>query len=174
MERMSILDILLLVAGVCVALAVMRPILVVPYDHEGGPIEIVPVTVRFMIVVLGGLSWMGVPLLIWRRIRGGARMTPGQMAWFAHGTASWLLWPPIVVWQTRNSSEVPWSAVCWLWGTPLMGVYMTAALVAGGWFGRGARRRRRRSWHEQLGIVLTCLWACTGFYILYLICKVDL
>jgi paraquat-inducible protein A len=53
------------------------------------------------------------------------------MAWFAHGTASWLLWPPIVFWQLSGKSDGPWSIVCWLWGTPLMGIYVTASLLAG-------------------------------------------
>ena len=63
------------------------------------------------------------------------------------------------------------AGLCWFYGTPLMAIYVTAALLAGGWLRR--HRRRRRSWREQFGLVLAALWCCTGFYVLYLIYREE-
>lgn len=166
-------DMFILLAGACVGLFVFRPMLLVEYDPEdGGPIEVVPVAVRVVAAVLGGISLVGVPLLLLRGHKSGP-WGAGKLAWFAHGMSSWLLWPPIVVWQGSSGSRGPWSAICWLWGTPLMGIYVTASLVAGGWLGRRGRRRLQRSWQEQFGILLACMWACTGLYLLYLLYSID-
>jgi hypothetical protein len=55
-----------------------------------------------------------------------------------------------------------------------MGLYVTAAILAGGWFGRRGRRPMNRSWREQSGLILSCFWACTGFYLLGLLYWIDL
>jgi hypothetical protein len=55
-----------------------------------------------------------------------------------------------------------------------MGLYMTAAILMGGWFGRRGRRLTNRSWREQFGLILSCLWACTGLYLLGLLYWIDL
>jgi hypothetical protein len=65
------------------------------------------------------------------------------------------------------------SGMCFAYGTPLMAIYVTAALLAGGWFGRRRRRRLRRSWREQFGLLLGLAWACTGLYVLYLLYSDD-
>ncbi len=174
-DRFSIAQMLIMVAGIAAAFWVMRPLMLVEYDGEdGGPIQMVPVFLRFFIVILGGISLVGVPLLLLRRRRDRTRWGPGQMAWFAHGTASWLLWPPILTWQLSDKSDGPWSAVCWLWGTPLMGIYVTAALLAGGWLRRRGRHGLRRNWSERFGLLLACAWACTGLYLLSLLYWVDM
>jgi hypothetical protein len=54
-----------------------------------------------------------------------------------------------------------------------MAVYVTAALLAGGWLGKRRRRRLRRSWREQFGLLLGLCWACTGFYVLYVLYRED-
>ncbi len=172
-DRFGIGTMLLLVGGIAVAFWVLRPILEAEYDGEDGdPITIVPVFLRVIIAVLGGLSFVGVPLLLARRLRERRRWGPGKSAWFAHGMSSWLLWPPIVAWQPAGKPEMPWSSVCWLWGTPLMGVYVTASLLAGGWLTRG-RRGRRRGWSERFGLLLACAWACTGLYLIALLYSID-
>jgi hypothetical protein len=63
--------------------------------------------------------------------------------------------------------------MCFAYGTPLMAVYVTAALLAGGWLGKRRRRRRRLSWREQFGLLLGLCWACTGFYVLYILYHED-
>jgi hypothetical protein len=178
-ERLSLLQLLFLVAGVGIGLAVTRPIWSAPYKSgPDDPINIVPVAVRVIVAILSGISFLGVPLLLTRLTRRRSPWGPGKVAWFAQGTAAWLLWPPILYYQVshspRSGGDMPWSAVCWLWGTPLMGLYMTAAILAGGWFGRRGRRRAVRSWREQFGLLLSCLWACTGLYMLGLLYWVDL
>ena len=88
-DRFGIAEMLVLVAGIAVAFWVMRPWLLEEYDAENGdPIQIIPVFLRVIIVILGGISFVGVPLLLIRRRRDRTRWGPGKMAWFAHGTAS--------------------------------------------------------------------------------------
>ncbi len=172
-DRFGITQMLILVAGIAVAFRVMRPLMLQEYDGDGDPIQMIPVFLRVVIAILGGISLVGVPLLLLRR-RDRTRWGPGQMAWFAHGTASWLLWPPIVFWQLSGKSDGPWSIVCWLWGTPLMGIYVTASLLAGGWLRRRGRHGLQRNWSERFGLLLACAWACTGLYLLSLLYWVDL
>jgi hypothetical protein len=67
------------------------------------------------------------------------------------------------------------ATVCYFYGTPLMALYVTIALLAGGWLRRPRRRRRaRRSWTETFGLLLGLVWACTGLYVLATIYHGDL
>jgi hypothetical protein len=123
-----------------------------------------------LVYLMGGLSLIGVPLLLItaRRRSWGA----GRILWFSSGTAAWLLWPPVVyhrVLATAGGQATDTvSGVCFLFGTPLMAVYVTFALLAGGSFRRSRRRRIRRSWQEIFGLLLGLLWACTGLYFISL------
>jgi hypothetical protein len=176
-ERLSLLELFVLVTGVGIALAVTREIWSAGEVQGGDPIEVVPVVVRVIVAVLSGFSFVGVPLLLSRLTRRRTPWGPGKVAWFSQGIAVWLLWPPIVIHQLagpQSGNGAPWSSVCWLWGTPLMGLYMTAAILMGGWFGRRGRRLTNRSWREQFGLLLSCLWACTGLYLLGLLYWIDL
>jgi hypothetical protein len=47
-----------------------------------------------------------------------------------------------------------------------MAVYVTLALLAGGFFRRSRRRRLKRSLQETFGLLLGLLWACTGLYMI--------
>jgi len=116
------------------------------------------------VFLLGGLSLVGPPLLLWtaRRRRWGA----GRLLWFAQGTAAWLLWPPIIYNRVSGGYPEPVSATCFFFGTPLMAVYVTLTLLAGGYFRRSRRRRLRRSWQETFGLLLGLAWACTGLYLI--------
>src|SRR5437762_1620020 len=114
--------------------------------------------------VLGGLSLVGPPLLL-----STARRRPwgaGRFLWFAHGTAAWLLWPPVVYLRIRGVPGNSTSAACFFYGTPLMAVYVTLTLLAGGHFRRSRRRRISRSWQETFGLLLGLAWACTGLYLI--------
>ena len=176
-ERLSLLEFLVLGAGVGIALAVSRQIWMPPYQatDDNDPIQVVPIVVRIIVAVLGGLSFVGVPLLLSRLTRRRTPWGPGKVAWFSQGVATWLLWPPILYYQLpRSGNDMPWSSVCWLWGTPLMGLYVTAAILTGGWFCRRGRRPMNRSWRERFGLILSCLWACTGLYLLGLLYWIDL
>lgn len=130
----------------------------------------------FLLVVmgLGGLSLVGPPLLLFRR-RAGYPWGAGRFLWFSTGTAAWLLWPPIVYRRVARGGPVDGggSTICFAYGTPLMALYVTAALLAGGWLRRGRRRRAARDWRESFGLILGLAWALSGLYVLYLIYSED-
>jgi hypothetical protein len=124
------------------------------------------------VFVLGGLSLVGPPLLLWtaRRRHWGA----GRFLWFTHGTAAWLLWPPVIYHRvSAGTPDEPMSGTCFFFGTPLMAVYVTLTLLAGGYFRRSRRRRLRRSWQETFGLLLGLAWACTGLYLISLFYRQD-
>ena len=165
---------MLLIAGVGVGLAVMTTL--------DGPQSDSGIELIFLLAggILGGASFVGVPLLIrerWRRPR--RRFGPGRVIWFTQGTAAWLLWPPIVVGSIsvnrgRNPPIVDPSApqICFAYGTPLMAVYLTVALLAGGWWRPRARKERKRTplpWTERFGLLLGMGWAVLGLYVLSMI-----
>ncbi len=56
------------------------------------------------------------------------------------------------------------AATCYFYGTPLMAVFVTTSLLAGGWI--RPRRGRRRPGREVFGLLVALAWACTGLYIL--------
>jgi hypothetical protein len=155
---------MLLVAGAALGLwLVLARLRAAPGAPGGSPEG--PFFVGF-VYVIGGLSLVGVPLLLVsaRRRPWGA----GRILWFSSGTAAWLLWPPVVYHRLlgtagRQGTDTM-NGICFFYGTPLMAVYVTAALLAGGFFRRSRRRRIGRSWQELFGLVLGLLWACTGCY----------
>lgn len=163
-----------LIAGLGMGLWLAR---LVP--HQGGSrVEHLRGAVLFWAAwLLGGLSVVGPPLLLAerRRRRGGRPWGAGKVLWFSSGTAAWLLWPPVVVRGVagREPTGSP-TALCFIYGTPLMALYVTAALVAGGWLGRRRRQRLARSWRETFGLILGLAWACTGLYVLEMLYEGDL
>ncbi len=131
-------------------------------------------------VLLAGPSLLGVPWLLTRKLRrpgpDRGRWGAGRLLWFAHGSAAWLLWPPIVLRRSvitqgpmagefRDAAGL--SQICYFYGTPLMGLYMLLALTAGGWLRR--RRLRHADWIERFGLLLGLLWALLGVMVLILI-----
>lgn len=172
--RPTIGELMILIAGVGVGLTVALPI----FRDEPSLGE------AFLVVagaMLGGASLVGVPLLLWERWRGDRkRFGPGRLMWFAHGTAAWLLWPPIILGRHssargQNPPIVDPSAaeICFFYGTPLMAVYVTASLLAGGWLRRRRRGNRRPAtpipWRERFGLLLGMGWAVLGLYVLSMI-----
>lgn len=118
-------------------------------------------------VLLGGLSIVGPPLLIWERRRRRRDFGAGRLLWFSHGMASWLLWPPIVYTRVRQGSlQGSSTAGCFAYGTPLMALYVGSALLFGGGFRKRRRRALARSWRERFGLGLALAWACLGLYVL--------
>ncbi len=177
-RRMHLGEMMLLIVGVALGFWIIMP----PTDRgpmlgamEGGPLP-------WTSMLLGGVSLMGPVLILlerWRRRRRKVSPEPweaGRLLWFCSGTAAWLLWPPIVyqrVAKGRGFGEAS-SAMCFAYGTPLMALYVVAALLAGGWLRRSRRRRIRRSWQERFGLILGLLWACTGLYVLAMLYAEDL
>ncbi len=160
-----------LIAGLAVGLWLVLPDVQAQNDRPMGTFGNVPLLV--VVSILGGLSLVGPPILL----IGGRHGRPwgaGKILWFSEGMASWLLWPPIVVARVQGRSMGDTiSGPCFAYGTPLMAIYTTAALLAGGWI-RPGRRRIRRSQLERFGLLLAMLWACTGLYVLYLLYASDI
>ena len=66
------------------------------------------------------------------------------------------------------------SEVCYMYGTPLMALYVTLALLTGGWLTKRRRKRLARTWQESFGLILGLAWACTGLYVLEILYEADL
>jgi hypothetical protein len=164
--RLTILDLVLLIGGTSVGLWIFL---------GGGrqAADSSDVAIALLIFLLGGLSIVGPPILIWQRRKGGRRLGPGEFLWFCQGTASWLLWPPIIIQRAQGKpGNDSMASVCYFYGTPMMALFVTISLLSGGWLRR--RRGRRRRGHEVFGLLLGLAWACTGLYILALIYRKDL
>jgi hypothetical protein len=168
-RRMTILDLMLLIAGLAVGLWLVFPGGRSGPDDEGS-------WLFCFVFALGGLSAVGPPLLLWERYRRRSRFRLGELLWFIQGTASWLLWPPIIYHRVRLGTETRTMApICYFYGTPRMALYVGISLLAGGWLRRaGPGRRASRSWTETFGLLLALIWACTGLYLLVLIYRRDL
>lgn len=166
-RRFTILDMMLLVVGLAVGLWLAL-------GMKGGRPDDEQSWLAFFVFTLGGLTAIGPPLLAWERYRRRSRLRLGELLWFCHGTASWLLWPPIIVHRLDGKAGPGEMApTCYFYGTPLMALYVAIALMAGGWLPR-RRRRARRPWTETFGLCLALVWACTGLYVLALIYREDL
>jgi hypothetical protein len=169
---LTILDLVILIAGLGVGFWLAIGIL-----GKGWP-QSAEQWLTLVVFVLGGLSLVGPPLLLRARRRRHARFRAGEVLWFCQGTAAWLLWPPVIVRhiQAKPGDPAGMAAACYVYGTPLTALYVTIALLAGGWLPlrRRRNRRHRRSFTETFGLMLGLAWACTGLYVLGLIYKDDL
>jgi hypothetical protein len=164
--RLTILDLVLLVAGTSVGLWLFLGV-----DRNNN--DLAEKLLGCLIFLLGGLSIVGPPILIWQRRKGGRRLGPGELLWFCQGTGSWLLWPPIVIQRAQGRADGrSMATICFFYGTPMMALFVAISLLFGGWMRR--RRRRRRTGHEVLGLLLGLAWACTGLYVLWVIYREDL
>lgn len=169
--RLRLIDVMALIAGMAIGLWLV----LADVKSSDGPLmgRFADVGLLTVVFVLGGLSLVGPVLLLAER----ARRRPwgaGKILWFSTGMSAWLMWPPLV--SSRLSDRKlgdTLTAPCFAYGTPLMALYVTLALLAGGWLSR-SRRRRKRSAYEQIGLLLGMLWACTGLYVLYLLYANDL
>ena len=165
-QRLTLLELMILIAGVAVGLWLFaKEVMTAPTDK----FEWLAV---FLLAVLGGLSVVGPPFLLLEPRRRWSMWRAGKVMWFSQGMASWLLWPPIIYARIQGSDAFLYCAIAYLF-TPLMGLCLMLALLAGGWL-RGARGRYRyRSWREQFGLLLGSAWACMGFYVLYYLYSED-
>jgi len=170
-SRLSIGVAMLLIAGATVgiwlALGELRS-----RNVGGGPDDYFAKVVFVFVFALGGFALVGVPLLL--RTARSRPWGAGRLQWFAHGTAAWLLWPPIMYQRVAGRTAGSMSAICYFYGTPLMALYVTLALLAGGHLRRSRSRRLLRSWQETFGILLGLAWACTGLYLISLFYRQDI
>ncbi len=171
-DRLHVGVIMLLVAGVALGLWLILDEFRMEF-REDDPERRKMAILLLLTFTLGGLSIIGPPLLLLtaRRRPWGA----GRFLWFAHGTAAWLLWPPVVYQRARGVAgrNQSMSEACFFYGTPLMAVYVTLSLLAAGHFRRSRRRRIYRSWQEIFGLLLGLIWACTGLYLISMFYRSD-
>ena len=171
--RLGLWEVMVLIAGLAFGLWLVLA------DFRGNNAEMGGDVSKIVLLgsaaVLGGLALVGVPLLLAEKVRRGRPWGPGKILWFASGTSAWLLWPPVVFRRMKGEQGFETaSGMCFAYGTPLMAVYVTAALLAGGRLRRRRRgRRSRRPWREQFGLLLGMAWACTGLYVLYMLYRDD-
>lgn len=168
-------ELLAIVAGVAVGFAALREPIQQPDKWMYG--------LAVPCAVLGGASLAATGIILLRRRRlareiaarpggpglasGASRIwSVGELVAFAAGASGWLLFPPLLV-GFGNRAGVFCS---YIYGTPLMALWMGFALLVG----RGGHRNRNRnrdrlrplSFNERLGWLLAILWACVGFYVL--------
>lgn len=120
--------------------------------------------------VLGGLTLVGPPLLCSEARRRRRRWGPGKFLWCTQGVVTWLMYPPIVyVRAMKGKSNEAMTEVCFFYGTPIMGLAVLIALIAGGRLRKWWRRPSSRAWRERFGMLLGVLWAAFGLYVLTLL-----
>jgi len=170
-QQLTLLELMLVIAGIALGLWVVINDVREPAENSD------PLFLKWvfgLVGVLGGVAALGPVLLLLERLKSRQRWGPGKVLWFSQGMASWLLWPPVLYHRAvKGNLDQSTAWVCYFYGTPLMAIYVTAALLAGGWFRRRGRRFRRLSWREQFGLIMNLLWATTGLYVLYLIYSED-
>ncbi len=165
-SRIALYELMLLIAG-----AGLGFWLILPSLKEKGQIGDPGGVIGVITFTLGGLSLVGVPLLLWERRREKRPWGAGRFSWFTQGTAAWLMWPPIVYGRVRGVRSD--SSVCYLYGTPLMAVFVALTLLSGGWFRKRKRKALWRSWRERFGLALALVWACLGLYLLSMFYRED-
>lgn len=168
-DRLTIGSLLLLIAGGAFGLW-----LVLDFARDrpaGGPHGDPDWWLLVLVYVLGGITAVGPPLILFSGPR--RPWLAGRFIWFTQGTAAWLLWPPVLYTRIVVGSAKGQSSICYFYGTPLMAVYVTVALLFGGGFRRSRRRRIWRSWQEAFGILLGMLWAIVGWFFIGLFYVAD-
>jgi hypothetical protein len=170
-QKLTLLELMLVIAGIALGLWLVINDVRDPAATSDPPL----IKWAFGLVgVLGGIAALGPVLLLLERLKTRERWGPGKILWFSEGMASWLLWPPVLYHRAvKGNLDGSTAWVCYFYGTPLMAIYVTAALLAGGWFRRRGRRFKRLSWREQFGLIMNLLWATTGLYVLYLIYREE-
>jgi hypothetical protein len=168
-SRITVFEVMVLIAGLAVGLWIILPQFRAP-EAMGSPdawMGVIPFT-------LGGFALVGLPMLLWERRRTRVRWGAGRFLWCTQGTAAWLLWPPVIYVRAKEGNiNRSMGANCYLYGTPLMAVYVLSALVLGGWFRKRRRRAMRMSWREQFGMGMALVWACFGLYLLSIFYRDD-
>jgi uncharacterized membrane protein len=161
-RQLAIWELCVLIAGLAVGLWLLMP--------NWSEREDVSHWLLILTGILGGLSIVGPPMLLWERRRRRSKWGPGEVLWFSEGMAAWLLWPPILLPKLKGEKLDSLSLCVFVYGTPLMAIYVGSALLCGGWIRRrGSRRRRKYSWRERFGLLLALAWALTGGWILWIV-----
>lgn len=146
-DRLTIRRLMLLTAGVGVALMVFRQEFAEFRFHETEDCRAVATALLF------GCSLPG-PLFAFKR-RGG--LGPGGWLWMSLGLGAWLLLPPAI---PANSD----ARTCLFLALPLAGLWMTLAAAVGGYF-HPRHWGADSSWCERMGLVLGLYYSPLGIWL---------
>src|SRR5436309_1616845 len=92
LQRLTILELMALIAGVAFSLW-----LISDEDLSASARNVEPAGWLVAVVyLLGGVSAVGVPLLLLELRQHRALWGAGKVLWFSQGTAAWLMWPPVI------------------------------------------------------------------------------
>jgi hypothetical protein len=180
-DRFHVLEGMALIAGLALAFWLFGDVIRERWeDLSSNPHHFDPVLANRLdtlvwfgaVALLGGLSSVGVPLLVVERILGpDRRWGTGRVLWFVHGLAGWLLWPAMVFNKVAYGiGGLPdYALMVYVIASPLLGLVLfpTLFLRLRSW--RRARRAIGQGWREQFGLALGLAWACAGLYLLAMI-----
>ena len=119
---------------------------------------------QIAVMFLSGPSWIGPPILLWRRRR-DRRRSPGRLMWFVTGTACWAMWPAILAAGVLKGQRDGLARGCFHYVVPLMALFLLASLP----IVFPARRTplgRAPWWGDRFGLLLGYAWAAVGLYVL--------
>jgi hypothetical protein len=158
-KQLTILDAMILIAGVAFGLWLFGPEFAEAHDDQW---------LVIVVSILGGVSLAGTPLILMDRFQGGRRWRSGALHWLAMGLGCWAFVPALTTLRLEIVSKRSIAPTCFVYSLPLMGLFLLLATLIGGrpiarwWICRGW-------WPEWVGMWILVGWAATGCYVLYLV-----
>lgn len=116
------------------------------------------------VAFLSGPSWIGPPIILWRR-RHDRRRSSGRLMWFVTGVACWGMWPAILVDRFLRQGVRVTPETCFIFVVPLMSLFLLTSLLAIAPTRIGSRHHSAW-WGDLFGLLLGYAWAAVGLYVL--------